>query len=311
MSALLDRWLAREPFVVLDGGLATELAARGHDLDDPLWSARLLLDDPDAITRVHLDYFRAGADVATTASYQASLPGLRARGLDDAQARAVLRRAVELASRARDSCGPPSDPPKLVVASLGSYGAMLANGAEYTGAFGDVGDDALVAFHRERIDILAPGSDLLAFETIPSLREAEAIARALADADVPGAWVSFTCRDAGTSGAGDPIERCAAALARCDRVVAIGVNCTAPQHVEGALACIARVTALPLVAYPNAGEAYDGAARRFRGHRTDSHDFAALARRWLAVGARLVGGCCRTTPVHVAALARLRDELRG
>ncbi|HWB77323.1 MAG TPA: homocysteine S-methyltransferase, partial [Nannocystaceae bacterium] len=196
MTTRLDRLLAREPFVVLDGGLATELAARGHDLDDPLWSARLLLDDPDAIARVHEDYFRAGADVAITASYQASLSGLRARGLDDAQAHAVLRRSVELATRARDAFAPDT---KLVVASLGSYGATLANGAEYSGAFGDIDDDALVAFHRERIDILAPGSDLLAFETIPSHFEAEAIARALAGADFPGAWVSFTCRDATTS----------------------------------------------------------------------------------------------------------------
>lgn len=305
MTTVLDRWLARVPFIVLDGGLATELAARGHDLDDPLWSARLLLEDPEAIVRVHVDYFRAGADVATTASYQASLPGLRARGLDDGQSRATLRSAVELAMRARDEVGDA----RLVAASLGSYGATRADGSEYTGAFGEIDDDGLVAFHRERIEVLAPGCDLLAFETIPSLREAGAIVRALADTRGPDAWVSFTCRDEATSGAGDPIERCAAAVARCDRVVAIGVNCTAPRDVAGTLARIASVTARPLVAYPNAGERYDGSARCFCGERIDAADFAALARRWIELGARLVGGCCRTGTAHVAALARLRDEL--
>ncbi len=310
----LERWLLREPFVVLDGGLASELAARGHDLDDPLWSARLLLDDPAAIERVHLDYFRAGADVATTASYQASSAGLRARGLDDAEARSLLRSAAAIAARARDTFvaerGHDGLPP-MIVGSLGSFGATRADGSEYTGEFGAISDAELVAFHRERIEVLADGVDLLAFETIPSLREAEAIVRALADAGGPptAAWVSFTCADATTTGAGDAIERCAAAVAGSPRVAAIGVNCTAPALVEELLGRIATVTAHPLVAYPNAGEHYDGATRRFVGTRTDAETFAALARGWIAAGARLVGGCCRTDAAYIGALAGLRGQL--
>lgn len=298
--------LARRPFVLLDGGLASELADRGHDLDDPLWSAKVLLEDPAAIAAVHRDYFAAGADVATTASYQAGLPGLRARGLSDHEATAVLRRSVELAraeaSRVRDR-------PALVVASLGSYGATVPGGAEYTGAFGAIDDAALVAFHAERLAILRDGADVVAFETIPSLREARVIARVLADAGGPCAWVAFTCRDAQHVGSGDSLGDCVAALDGAPGLAAIGINCTPPSIVEGALALLARATALPVVAYPNAGEAWAGG--HWCGTRTDPEAFAALARRWWTAGARLLGGCCRTTPAHVAALAHLRDALRA
>ena len=288
--------LVREPFVVLDGGLASELEARGHDLDDPLWSARVLLDDPAAIAAVHRDYFAAGADVATTASYQASLPG--------------LRRSVELARAEADRVDASCRPRPLVAASLGSYGATLPGAAEYTGALGSIGDDELARFHAERLAVLREGADLVAFETISSLREARAIARVLARA-APGlsAWVSFTCRDARTCGSGDALVDCAAAIADAPGLVAIGINCSAPAIVEPALAGLARATALPLAAYPNAGETW--ASGRYCGARMEPEAFTALARRWWSAGARLVGGCCRTTPAHVAALARLRADLRG
>ncbi len=299
--------LGREPFVVLDGGLASELAARGHDLDDPLWSARVLFDDPAAIAAVHRDYFAAGADVAITASYQAGLPGLRARGLSDDEARAVLRRAVELARAEADAV---RDRTALVVASMGSYGATVPGGAEYTGAFGAIDDEALVAFHAERLAILRDGADMIAFETIPSLREAQAIARVLAEASpAPCTWVAFTCRDARHTGSGDRLVDCVAALGRAPGLAAIGINCTAPDLVEDALGELARATALPRVVYPNAGEAWEGG--HWCGTRVGPEAFAALARRWWAAGARLLGGCCRTTPAHVAAIAALRDRLRA
>ena len=302
--------LVSEPFVVLDGGLASELESRGYDLDDPLWSARVLLDDPAAIARVHRDYFAAGADVATTASYQASLPGLRARGMDDASARALLHHSIALARAEADRVIAIDRPRPLVVASIGSYGATLPGAAEYSGAFGSISDDALVAFHAERLAVLRDDADVVAFETIPSLREAHAIATVLAEA-TPGvcAWVSFTCRDARHTGSGDALDECAAAIADAPGLVAIGINCSAPAIVEPALFELSRVTALPRVAYPNAGEAW--AAGHHCGARMEPEAFAALAQRWWSAGARLLGGCCRTTPAHVAALARLRAELRG
>ena len=170
---------------VLDGGLATELEARGHDLSDRLWSARLLLSEPDAIEEVHLAYFRAGARVAITASYQASVEGFAAAGLDRPTALEAIRRSVELAQRARrrfleEEAAAGRDPGRVLVAgSVGPYGAMLADGSEYRGDY-DPGDAALEAFHRPRIDALvAAGADLLAIETIPTLREARVLVRLL------------------------------------------------------------------------------------------------------------------------------------
>ncbi len=294
--------LAGPRALVLDGGLATELAARGHDLDDPLWSARLLLDAPAAIVEVHRAWLQAGADVITSASYQASLPGLRARGLDHDAAIALLREAVALARRAcalehRDA---------FVAASAGSYGASLADGSEYTGAFGPIDDEALVRFHRERL----PGfvdADVIAFETIPSAREAAAIARALVDHRGPPAWLSLQLRAPDRTGAGDTLEACVDAVAECPAIVALGVNCCDPAHVAAALARLRGRSERPLVAYANAGERYDGHARCFVGAPLGPAAFAALAAAWIAGGARLVGGCCRTGPAHIAALAAMRD----
>lgn len=293
--------------VVLDGGLATELARRGHDLDDPLWSARLLLDDPEAIVRVHLDFFRAGADVATTASYQASLGGLRARGLSDTASIEVLRTAVRLAARARDRLAGDGRV-RVVAASAGSYGATLANGAEYTGDFGPVTRGELTAFHRERAQILEHGADVLAFETIPSLRELEAIVDAMAGIAAP-AWVSMTLRDARTLASGEPLVRAAEVLAAAPGIVALGVNCCAPWYVEEALAILGRASATPRIAYPNGGEPYDGRARRFVGAPLRAGAFADLARRCALAGARGLGACCRTGIGHIVALDRLRRAL--
>jgi homocysteine S-methyltransferase len=306
----LDPFLADDGVLVLDGGLATELQARGHDLDDPLWSARLLLDDPAAIEAVHDDYLAAGADVATAASYQASLPALRARGLSDDQARTVLQLSVELARRACDRAAAargPDRPRPLAVASLGAYGASLADGSEYRGDY--AADDATIAaYHRERLDVLAPLADLVACETIPGLREAECLADVLTRSPT-SAWVAFQCKDDAHVAHGEPIERCVAAVARVPTVVAVGINCCAPWHVEGLVRRIRDACALPIVAYPNAGERYaDG---RWCGRAVSPAELAALAERWHAAGARILGGCCRTGPAHVAALYRLRAAFRA
>jgi len=306
----LEPFLADDGVMVLDGGLATELQARGHDLADALWSARLLLDDPAAIETVHRDYLTAGADVATAASYQASLPGLRARGLSDEAACAVLRLSMTLARRACDHAATtraPDRPRPLAIASLGAYGAFLADGSEYRGDY--AADDATITrYHRERLELLAPLADLVACETIPCLREAECLADVLAQSPVP-AWVSFQCRDDAHTAHGEPIERCAAAMARVPTVVAVGVNCCAPWHVEGLVLRMRDACSLPIVAYPNAGERYaDG---RWCGHASSPAELAALAARWHAAGARILGGCCRTGPAHVAALHELRLRLRA
>jgi homocysteine S-methyltransferase len=292
--------------VVLDGGMATELERRGADLNDPLWSARLLIEQPSLIREVHLDYYRAGADVATTASYQATFEGLAARGLDRNAATALLGKSVTLAIEAREQFW--SEPANragrrlpLVAASIGPYGAMLADGSEYRGNYG-LSESALMDFHRPRMAVLASsGADVLACETLPCAIEAIALARLLREFPHMPAWISFSCRDGLHACEGQRIAECAAALEAFEQVMAIGVNCTAPQNMESLLAELGKATRKPLVAYPNSGERYDPTTKSWQGCATPL-EFAQQAARWRAAGARLIGGCCRTTPEDIHAI---------
>lgn len=295
---------ARRGPVVLDGGLATELTARGHDLSDRLWSARLLLTDPGAIEDVHLAYFQAGAQVAITASYQASIEGFAAAGLDRAEALGLMRRSVESAATARDRYREASgdDGPLLVAGSIGPYGAYLADGSEYRGDYVDtVGADALAAFHRPRMEALRDaGADLLAIETIPSVREAEVVVRLLDEVDLP-AWLSYSCRDGISTSAGEAFED-AIALGDDPRIVAVGVNCTAPRFVPRLLARARVATDRPLIAYPNGGDRWDATARTWVADAGGTFDPDAVA-TWSGLGATWLGGCCGTGPTEIRALA--------
>ncbi|WP_055481855.1 homocysteine S-methyltransferase [Sphaerimonospora mesophila] len=280
--------------VVLDGGLATHLEALGRDLGDELWSARLLVEEPDVIRRAHLDYFAAGADVATTVSYQASVPGFVRHGLTPREARDLIRLSVTLAVQARDEHGAGS-----VAASVGPYGAFLANGAEYTGDY-DLDEDGLAGWHRERFEILAEaGADLLACETIPSRAEARALARLLRETPEIPAWVSFSCRDGRHVSDGTPFTECAAVFAGLPQVVAVGVNCTAPRFVPEL------IDAGATIVYPNSGETWDATRRRWLG-LTDPVEYGEAAAGWHALGATHIGGCCRTTPEHIR---RIRERV--
>ena len=288
--------------VVLDGGLATELTARGHDLSDRLWSARVLMSAPAAIEDVHLAYFRAGAQVATTASYQASIEGFASVGVVRTDALGLIRRSVEVAqaARARYRAEATGNRPLLVAGSVGPYGAMFADGSEYRGDY-DPGQAALADFHRPRIEALVEaGADLLALETIPTVREAEVLVRLL-DEVAASAWLSFSCRDEATTSAGEPIAD-AMALGAHPRVVAIGVNCTAPRHLPALLAAAAATTERPRIAYPNGGDRWDAPARRWIGDAGGAFDPAIVA-TWAALGATWLGGCCGTGPPEIAALA--------
>ncbi|NWK79362.1 homocysteine S-methyltransferase [Aquitalea sp. LB_tupeE] len=304
LKVLQDR-LAQNNCLLLDGALATELENRGFDLADPLWSARVLLEAPQAIYRLHLDYLLAGADIITTSSYQASFAGFARKGLDQQQATGLMQRSVELALQAKDVflAGRKGwGMPPLVAASVGPYGAMLADGSEYRGDYG-LSVAQLMDFHRPRLAVLAAsGADLLACETIPCPQEAEALARLLQQ-EFPAtpAWISFSCRDAEHVWQGERLADCMAMLDAVPQVVALGVNCTDPLLLEALLAQAASVTSKPLLAYPNSGEHWDAHQRCWRG-RASVEGFVALAQRWRAAGARLIGGCCRTGPAHIAAL---------
>jgi homocysteine S-methyltransferase len=288
--------LPSDSVLISDGGLATELEARGHDLSDPLWSARLLAEAPQEIVAVHAAYFRAGATVATTASYQASFDGFAAHGIDRREAAGLLRRSVELAKAAREEAGGGG---LYVAASIGPYGAALADGSEYRGRYG-LSVAALMRWHRPRFEILADaGADVLALETVPDVDEADALVNLVRSVGVP-AWLSYTIDGAETR-AGQPLADAFAVAAGVPEIVAIGVNCCAPDDVLPAI----RVADIgkPVIVYPNSGERWEG--RAWTGPRRFS---AQLAGQWVAAGARIVGGCCRVGPADIADVRRACNQ---
>lgn len=301
---VIEERLAAQDVIVLDGAFATELEARGFSVNDVLWSAKALFERPDLVRDVHLDYLRAGANVVTSASYQATVAGFMKRGFSEAEAVALLQKSVHLAQEARDlylAEHGTHEPAPLVAASVGPFGAYLADGSEYRGDY-DVDEDALTEFHAGRLRVLAAAQpDLLACETLPCLIEARALVRALRAEKIRiPAWFSFSCRDAAHISDGTEIAECARYLDGVPEAAAIGLNCTAPQYVEELIRTIRQETAKPVVVYPNSGESYDASDKTWHGA---AEDFGALARRWRSAGARLIGGCCRTSPREIAEIS--------
>ncbi|MEV8549141.1 homocysteine S-methyltransferase [Streptomyces glaucescens] len=286
--------------VVLDGGMSNQLESAGYDLGDELWSARLLAEHPEAVTEAHLAYFEAGADVAITASYQATFEGFAHRGIGPRRAAELMALSVESAREAaRRARAGGVTRPLWTAASAGPYGAMLADGSEYRGRYG-LSVDELERFHRPRLEVLAAaGPDVLALETVPDTDEAAALLRAVRGLGVP-AWLSYTV-DGGRTRAGQPLDEAFALAADADEVIAVGVNCCAPEDVDAAVATAARVTGKPVVVYPNSGEAWDAGARAWNGRATFT---AARVEGWRSAGARLIGGCCRVGPEVITAIAR-------
>jgi homocysteine S-methyltransferase len=280
--------------LISDGGLATELESRGHDLSDDLWSARLLFDDPGEIVAAHRAFFDAGAMIATTASYQASFDGFAAGGIGRDDAERLMRRSIALAAAARDEV----NGDRSVAASVGPYGAALANGEEYVGRYG-LTVAQLAGWHLPRLEILADaGADVLAIETVPDVDEAEALVGLVRELGMP-AWLSYTIAGVHTR-AGQPLAEAFAVAADVPEIVAVGVNCCAPGDVLPAIEIARQVTDKPVVVYPNSGEEWDGERRTWVGTSRWSSD---LPPQWVAAGARIVGGCCRVMPHDIAALA--------
>jgi homocysteine S-methyltransferase len=306
MQHPLEEFLSEQPVLVLDGAMATELERRGADLRDPLWSAKTLIEEPALIASVHRDYFAAGADVATTATYQATFAALERRGMTADEAATLMRRAVRLAIEARDDfwadhANRIGRRRPLIAASIGPYGAMLADGSEYRGHY-PVSDGELCDFHRRRLALLAgSGADLLAFETIPCLREARVLGRLLEEFPQMTAWLCFSCQDGAHNCEGEDIDECAAALEEFPQIAAVGVNCTPPEFLDSLLRRMRGRTHKPLIAYPNSGEHYDATRKIWEGHAAH-RSFADASRAWYAAGARLIGGCCRTTPEDIRSI---------
>jgi homocysteine S-methyltransferase len=293
---------------VLDGGLATELERAGCDLASPLWSGEVLRAHPEKVLAVHRSYLKAGADCLLTASYQLSAMGFREIGLTSDDARTAIQQSVALAEQARREYAQSEidaghKPRRIWIAgSLGAYGAALHNGAEFHGNY-NIEHAELVAFHAERVDAMRDtNADLLAFETVPSLAEAEAILEALSQHPDLAAYISFTCRDDAHTGHGEPIEQCARLLDDAPNIIAIGINCTAPRHILPLIQKIRAVSTKRIAVYPNSGETWVPEARGWTG-TSDPGLFGNLASPWRKAGAGWIGGCCRTGPQHIRAIA--------
>ncbi|KAK6130228.1 hypothetical protein DH2020_036038 [Rehmannia glutinosa] len=289
---------------VIDGGLATELERHGANLNDPLWSAKCLMSSPHLIRR-------------------ATLQGFEAKGLSRKEGEALLEKSVKIACEARDiyydratksSWDISGDGitlkqrPIFVAASVGSYGAYLADGSEYSGIYGDnVGLETLKDFHRRRIQVLADsGADLIAFETIPNKLEAKAYAELLEEegVNVP-AWFSFSSKDGINVVSGDSIEDCALIADSCEQVIGVGINCTPPRYIHGLIQSIRTVTTKPILIYPNSGETYDANRKEWvPSTGVADVDFVSYVGKWREAGASLIGGCCRTTPNTIRAISK-------
>lgn len=298
LAALLARGVT-----LLDGAMGTELDARGVGTAQELWSALALMEAPETVAAVHDSYLRAGARVITTNSYQATVPGLVRAGLDEQDAGEVIASSARLALEAAGRLQARTGQQAVVAGSLGPYGAYLADGSEYTGRYG-LDAPGLQSVHLPRIEALAgQGVRVFAIETQPRLDEARWLAEAVRQV-VPDSqcWVSFQVSDADHLADGTPLARAGAWAGDAAGVVAVGVNCLPPQTVRPALKVLAEVTDKPLVAYPNCGDRYDPVSKTWTAAGTAGR-FTALAPAWVEAGARLVGGCCRTTPADTAVLA--------
>ena len=284
---------------MLDGGFATELEGRGHDLRDSLWSARLLRDDPKAIEDVHLTFFEAGADVAITSSYHATLEGFEAAGIDRIEGARLLRLSVELARRARERAGGQG----LVAGSVGPYCVLWADGSEYTGDYGRAADAEIATTQRSRIaELVAADADAIAIETVPSGREAAIVGELLAEFPHVEAWVSFCCRDGERLSDGTPIGEAIRSAGRTGTVAAFGINCTHPQYVDSLLEVARASTDAPLLVYPNHGRVWDGDSYTWSGVGVDRFP-RDVVERWRKLGARAIGGCCGIGPGAIAEIA--------
>lgn len=303
----LAELLKKSGSVVIDGAMSTALEKLGCDLNDKLWSARVLMDEPDKIRQVHADYFNAGANVAITASYQATEAGFKERGLTTSQARALIMKSVTLAKEAKaqylEKHPDVAADTLLIAGAVGPYGAYLANGAEYTGAY-RLTDAEYRAFHQLRMKALVDaGADLLAVETQARLDEVAVILQMLEELEA-SAWVTFTLKDSEHMADGTPIEKAAELCGACANVDAVGLNCVKREWAADALKRIASVTDKPMIVYPNSGETYDAATKTWH-HPVSGPGWDHFVCQWKSLGAVCLGGCCRTLPSDIVQIAEL------
>ncbi|MBM7052289.1 homocysteine S-methyltransferase [Rothia sp. ZJ1223] len=300
--------LATDPLVVADGAMATELEKLGVDTANQLWSATALIDHPQAIAEVHRSYFEAGAHIATTNTYQANVPAFVESGLTEAESVQLVKKAVNIAVKTRHEYAEENhqDARLLVVAaSIGPYGAYLADGSEYTGNY-SLTLTEFKDFHRQRMQLVdEAGADVFALETMPNGDEVRALVDLLAqEFSESEAWVSLSLKDSHHLCDGTALSELLPVLDASPQVVAVGLNCTAQENVEPALRALSALTTKPLITYPNSGEEYDPVTKTWA-LKDSTANLALNTEWWQAAGARVIGGCCRTAPADIAEIAAL------
>lgn len=311
IDPLLAPFLGGGNTLILDGGLATELERRGFDLDDDLWSAKILLESPDAIRQLHLDYLYAGADCLITSTYQATFQGLMGRGLTHDAAADLMRLSVNLAIQARDEFWADESnrlnrSRPLVAAGVGPYGAYLADGSEYRGDY-DLDTAGLIDFHRERWHLLAhSAADFLLCETIPSLSEAEAYLKLAQETPEKKIALAFSCPGGLSISDQTKIANIGSDIFDYEKLVSVGINCTNPRFIPSLIQQFGAKSDLPIIIYPNSGEDWDATNHQWTG-TSHPEEFGTAVREWRRMGAAIIGGCCRTGPKHIRAISeRLR-----
>jgi homocysteine S-methyltransferase len=283
--------LSLSKFIKLDGGLSTALELNGNKLSTSLWTGELIRTAPNEITKAHLDFINAGAQIIITSAYQLSYIGCENRGWSSAQADEALYKSTQLAIDAVSQSGQAVK----VAASVGPYGAALADGSEYRGNYG-VGKSALKQFHARRIEVLISSNpDYLALETMPDTQEVEVLLDLLSNCPIPY-WISYSCKEGNQTNAGQSF---ASAVDLAQSAMAVGVNCTAPELITGLLSSAS--SSVPYVVYPNSGRSWDAVGKVWIG--TTQVGFAdSLVKEWIDQGAEIIGGCCGIGPKEITSL---------
>ena len=302
--------LEQKKHMIIDGALASELQRRGCDLNDSLWSAKVLIEQPELIQQVHYDYFKAGADCAITASYQATPMGFAQKGIELEESIKLIKTSVKLAQQAKMQYlnDIKEDKALLIAGSVGPYGAYLANGSEYTGDY-QLSESEFIAFHKDRVTALIDaGVDILACETMPSFLEIKALTKLIQQFPMVNCWFSLTLKDQQHISDGTPLTEVIEYLNSIEQIVSVGINCIALEKVTPALEVLSKLTSKPLIVYPNSGEEYDPTTKQWHKNHHHNCTFANLLDTWIKLGAKLIGGCCQTTPEDIVEIHQLLNK---
>ncbi|MBI0029549.1 MULTISPECIES: homocysteine S-methyltransferase [unclassified Gilliamella] len=302
--------LEQKKHMIIDGALASELQRRGCDLNDSLWSAKVLIEQPELIQQVHYDYFKAGADCAITASYQATPMGFAQKGIELEESIKLIKTSVKLAQQAKMQYlnDIKEDKALLIAGSVGPYGAYLANGSEYTGDY-QLSESEFIAFHKDRVTALIDaGVDILACETMPSFLEIKALTKLIQQFPMVNCWFSLTLKDQQHISDGTPLTEVIEYLNSIEQIVSVGINCIALEKVTPALEVLSKLTSKPLIVYPNSGEEYDPTTKQWHKNHHHNCTFANQLDTWIKLGAKLIGGCCQTTPEDIVEIHQLLNK---